>query len=65
MRLFTGILLGALLTIVVVYIVDLGADGVEQRRLVNWDVVGERLSELTSGIQAIWADFTREMTGPT
>ncbi len=65
MRLFTGILLGALLTIVVVYIVDLGADGVEQRQLVNWDVVGERLSELTSGIQAIWADFTREMTGPT
>jgi len=65
MRLLIGIVLGALLTIVAIYIVDLGADGVEQRRMVNWDVVGERLSGLTSGVQAIWADFTREITGPT
>jgi hypothetical protein len=65
MRLLVGILLGALLTVIGVYIVDLGADGTEQRHLVNWDVVGERVSELTSGLQAIWADFTREITGPT
>jgi hypothetical protein len=64
MRLLLGIVLGALLTIIVVYIVDLGADGVEQRHIVNWDVVGERLSRLTAGLQAMWADFTREMTGP-
>ena len=53
-----------LLTIIVVYIADLGADGEEQRRIVNWDVVGEKLNALTSEPQAIWADFTREMTGP-
>lgn len=65
MRLFIGILLGVLLTIIGVYIVDLGADGVNQRHIVNWDVVGERLNELTAGLQKIWADFTREITGPT
>jgi hypothetical protein len=64
MRLLIGIILGALLTIIAVYIVDLGADGVEQRRMVNWDVVGERLSGLTTGVRTIWADFTREITGP-
>jgi len=65
MRLFIGILLGVLLTIIGVYIVDLDADGVNQRHIVNWDVVGERLNELTAGLQKIWADFTREITGPT
>lgn len=64
MRLLLGIILGALLTIVVVYILDAGADGVEQKRMVNWDVVGERLSGLTEGVRAVWADFTREITGP-
>lgn len=64
MRLLLGIVLGALLTVLVVYIVDLGADGVEQRHIVNWDVVGERLSSLTAGLRTLWADFTREMTGP-
>ena len=64
MRLLLGIVLGALLTILVVYIVDLGADGVDQRHIVNWDVVGERLSSLTAGLRVMWADFTREMTGP-
>jgi hypothetical protein len=65
MRLLLGIVLGVFLTIIVVYIVDLGADGVGQRHMVNWDVVGEKLSHLTAGLQAVWADFTREMTGPS
>jgi hypothetical protein len=64
MRLFLGIILGALFTIIGVYIADLGADGVEQRHIVNWDVAGERLNHLTAGAQRIWADFTREITGP-
>ena len=64
MRLFIGIILGALLTIIGIYIVDLGADGAKQRQMVNWDVVGERLNNLTAGAQTVWADFTREMTGP-
>jgi hypothetical protein len=64
MRLFIGIILGALLTIIGVYIVDLGADGVKQRSMVNWDVVGERVNNLTGGAQTVWADFTHQMTGP-
>jgi hypothetical protein len=64
MRLLIGIILGALLTIIGVYIVDFGADGVRQRSMVNWDVVGERVNTLTGGAQTVWADFTREMTGP-
>lgn len=64
MRLLLGILIGVVLTIIVVYFVDLGADGVEQRHIVNWDVVGERLNALTADLQRVWADFTREITGP-
>jgi hypothetical protein len=32
--------------------------------MVNWTVVGERVDELTAGLQKIWADFTRQITGP-
>jgi hypothetical protein len=64
MRLLLGIILGALLTIVGVYLVDSRADGVTQRPMVNWDVVGERLNRLTAEAQSIWNDFTREITGP-
>ena len=62
MRLFLGIIFGALLTIGGVYVADSSADGVEQRPMVNWDVVGQRLSELTSDMQVMWHDFTRQMT---
>jgi hypothetical protein len=64
MRFFLGIILGALLTIFAVYVADFGADGVEQRPIVNWDVVGEKLNDLTADAQRIWGDFTREVTGP-
>ncbi len=64
MRLFLGIIFGALLTIGGVYVADSSADGVEQRPMVNWDVVGQRLSELTADMQVMWHDFTRQMTGP-
>ncbi len=64
MRFLLGVIFGALLMVVVVYILDAGADGVEQKRMVNWDVVGERLGTLTEGVRAIWGDFTREITGP-
>lgn len=64
MRLLLGILIGALLTVVGVYVLDSRADGVEQKRMVNWDVVGERVNGLTEGARRIWADFTREITGP-
>jgi hypothetical protein len=64
MRLFLGMIFGALLTIAGVYVADSRADGVERRRMVNWDVVGQRLNDLTTEMQTIWHDFTRQMTGP-
>ena len=64
MRFLLGIIVGALLMIIAVYVLDAGAEGVEQKRMVNWEVVGERLGTLTEGMRAIWSDFTREITGP-
>jgi hypothetical protein len=62
MRFFLGIIFGILLTILVVFVLDSGADG--QKTMVNWDVVAERLNALTADIQRIWGNFTREITGP-
>jgi len=64
MRFLLGILVGILLTVIVVYALDLGTDGEAQKRIVNWDVVGEKLGVLTAQAREVWADFTREMTGP-
>lgn len=64
MRFLLGVLVGVALTIVAVYVLDLGADGPAQKNIVNWDVVGEKLGVLTVEAREIWADFTREMTGP-
>ena len=64
MRFLVGFILGVALTIVAVYVLDRGADGTEEKRIVNWDVVSERVDALTAEGQKAWADFTREMTGP-
>jgi hypothetical protein len=64
MRLLLGLILGALFTVGGAYILDSRADGVEQRRMVNWDVVGQRADELTANLQVLWHDFTRQITGP-
>jgi hypothetical protein len=64
MRLLLGRIFGALLTVGGVYVADSDADGVERRRMVNWDVVGQKVSELTADMQVLWHDFTRQMTGP-
>lgn len=67
MRLLLGMIIGALLTVLVVYIVDAGAEGasgVENPTMVNWDVVGQKVDRLTEDAQSIWTDFTREITGP-
>jgi hypothetical protein len=64
MRLLLGLILGALFTVGGAYILDSRADGVEQRRMVNWDVVGQRVDELTANLQILWHDFTRQITGP-
>lgn len=64
MRFLLGVLVGVLLTVIAVYALDLGTDGEAQKNIVNWDVVGEKLGVLTAQAREVWADFTREMTGP-
>jgi hypothetical protein len=64
MRFFVGFILGVALTIVAVYASDLGAQGTEEKRIVNWDVVSEKVNTLTAEGQKVWADFTHEITGP-
>lgn len=64
MRFLLGVIIGALLTMGTAYIVDSRADPLQGTRMVNWDVVGERVSELTADLRVIWDDFTRQITGP-
>ncbi|MGI8852713.1 MAG: hypothetical protein ACR2GC_05365 [Methyloceanibacter sp.] len=64
MNFLFGMIVGALLTVLGTYIADSRSATVEQRRIVNWDVVGQRLDTLTADAQSVWNDFTREMTGP-
>ncbi|MGH6792314.1 MAG: hypothetical protein ACRECF_06215 [Methyloceanibacter sp.] len=64
MKFLLGMIVGALLTVLGIYIVDSRSGTVEQRRMVNWDVVGQRLDTLTADAQSVWNDFTREITGP-
>jgi hypothetical protein len=64
MRFLLGVLVGVLLTVIAVYVLDRGTDGEAQKTMVNWEVVGEKLGVLTAEASEIWADFTREITGP-
>ena len=63
MRFLLGLIVGAALTIIAVYVLDMRADR-EAEHMVNWDVVGEKLGVLTAEAREVWADFTREITGP-
>lgn len=64
MRFLFGVIVGALITIGTAYIVDSRSDPLQGTRMVNWDVVGERVAELTAGLRTVWDDFTRQITGP-
>jgi hypothetical protein len=64
MRFLSGVLFGILLTVLVAYISDSRSGDAEPRRMVNWDVVGEKLGTLTGDAKVVWDDFTREITGP-
>ena len=64
MRFIFGMIIGALLTVGAAYIANSRTDPLQGTRMVNWTVVGERLDELTVGLQQVWDDFTRKMTGP-
>jgi hypothetical protein len=62
MRLFIGMILGALLTIGITYVADtatIGAPGSEirttqQRPVVNWDVVAVNWHDFTSRVRHAW-----------
>ena len=64
MRLLFGMIIGALLTIGGVYVADSRADSLQAGRMVNWDVVGQKVNDLTVDLRRIWHDFTRQITGP-
>jgi hypothetical protein len=64
MRFLLGVLVGILFTVIAVYAFDAGMDGTTEKRIVNWDVVGEKMGALTAEAREVWADFTREITGP-
>lgn len=64
MRLLFGMILGALLTVAAAYIADSRTDPLQGNRMVNWNVVGERVGELTTDLRRVWRDFTRQITGP-
>lgn len=63
MRFLSGLILGIALTIIVVYVLDMRAER-EAPKMVNWNVVGEKVNAVTMDAQQAWADFTREITGP-
>lgn len=63
MRFLLGLIVGIVLTFVVAYVLDTRAER-EAEQMVNWDVVNERLGVLTAEAREVWADFTREITGP-
>lgn len=64
MRFLSGVIIGILLTVFVAYVSDSRSSGTEPRRMVNWDVVGEKVGSLTADAKVVWDDFTREITGP-
>ena len=60
MRFTIGILFGIFLTIGAAFLVDSlhsapGPDQKEARRMVNWDVVGDNMRELSSDVQDAWS----------
>jgi hypothetical protein len=63
MRLLLGIILGVILTIGVAYLSDASTSGatnaatqasVEQRPMVNWDVVSKNWQSLSLGVRNTW-----------
>ena len=60
MRFIFGVVIGIVLTFGAAYVVDSmhsapGPDGKEARRMVNWEVVGDDMRGLSSGVQDLWA----------
>ena len=63
MRFLFGFILGVALTVVAAFVMDQREQQVD-KRVVNWDVVNEKVGAATKDAQEVWSDFTSEMTGP-
>jgi FMN-dependent NADH-azoreductase len=63
MRFLLGLILGVALTVVAAFAMDQREQQVE-KRVVNWDVVNEKVGAATKDAQEVWSDFTSELTGP-
>ncbi|BAQ17640.1 hypothetical protein [Methyloceanibacter caenitepidi] len=61
MRFLLGFILGVALTVVAAFVMDQREQQVE-KRVVNWDVVNEKVGAATKDAQQVWSDFTSEMT---
>ena len=60
MRFIFGVIIGIVLTFGAAYVADTmrsapGPDHKEARHMVNWDVVGDDMRGLSSGVQDMWA----------
>ena len=63
MRFLLGLIFGVALTVVAAFVMDQREQQVE-KRVVNWDVVNEKVGAATKDAQEVWSDFTSELTGP-
>jgi FMN-dependent NADH-azoreductase len=63
MRFLVGLIFGVALTVVAAFVMDQREKQVE-KRVVNWDVVNEKVGAATKDAQEVWSDFTSELTGP-
>jgi hypothetical protein len=73
MRVFFGIILGVALTVGVAFISDTLANDspattgsgsaviLEQRQMVNWDVVGDKMRIARERIHAAWAKLSKKL----
>ncbi len=63
MRFLLGFIVGVALTVVAAFVID-QREKREEKRVVNWDIVSEKVDAATKDAQQVWSDFTREITGP-
>ena len=66
MRMFFGMILGALLTVAVVFVADNWSsptDGTPttERTMVNWDVVGDNLRIVRQRAHAVWSKLSQKV----
>ena len=63
MRLFLGMILGAVLTVTAAWIYDSGRAGQAglQRTMVNWDVVSENWQAAKARVQREWTQISSRM----